>query len=79
MRLTTERTRRGWSRSELARRAHMNPSTVSLIEAGRLVPYPGQLRKLAKALGIRQADADWLLVDDTDHEESACVGSGGRS
>jgi len=79
MRLTTERTRRGWSRSELARRAHMNPSTVSLIEAGRLVPYPSQLRKLAKALRIRQADANWLLVDDTDHEESAFIVPGENS
>ncbi len=76
MKLASERKRRRWSQAELARRAHMNPSTVSLIEAGRLIPYPSQLRKLAKALRIRQADANWLLVDDTDHEASASVGSG---
>ena len=60
MRLTTERTRRGWSRSELARRAHMNPTTVSLIESGRLVPYPGQLQKLADALGLPPGEAETL-------------------
>ena len=79
MKLASERKRRRWSQAELARRAHMNPSTVSLIEAGRLVPYPSQLRKLAKALRIRQADANWLLVDDTDHEESAFIVPGENS
>ena len=43
---------RGWSRAELARRANMNPSTISLIESGRQVPYPSQTEKLAAALGV---------------------------
>lgn len=48
--LTLEREARGWSRSELARRSRMNPADVSRIESGRFVPYPTQLRKLARAL-----------------------------
>lgn len=50
--LRTERTGRGWSRAELARRARLNQVTVGQIEAGRLIPYPSQLRKLARALRI---------------------------
>ena len=50
--LTEERRRRGWSLAELARRAGMHPSTVGLIESGRLQAYPGQLAKLADALGV---------------------------
>ena len=64
MRLIEERNQRGWSRAELARRAGMHPSTVSLIESGRLVPYPSQVEKLADALGIPRADRPGLLVTD---------------
>ena len=59
--LTFERTRRGWSKSELARRAQMNPATVGQIEAGRLRPYPTQVRKLADALGLPPDEANRLL------------------
>ena len=64
MRLTDERTRRGWSRAELARRADMNATTVGLVEAGRFIPYPSQLAKLARALGLPEARAHQLLVDE---------------
>ncbi len=47
---------RGWSRAELARRANLNATTVSLIENGRLLPYPLQLEKLARALGVEPQD-----------------------
>jgi transcriptional regulator with XRE-family HTH domain len=66
MRLTNERKRRGWTRAELARRANMNATTVSLIETGRLRPYPGQLAKLAHALGVAEEQAHALLGDATD-------------
>ena len=65
-RLRVERERRGWSRAELARRARLNAVTVGLIEAGRLVPYPSQLRKLAGALGLGVEDADQLSSDVMD-------------
>jgi transcriptional regulator with XRE-family HTH domain len=50
--ISSLRESRGWSRAELARRSGLNASTVGAIEAGRLVPYPGQLAKLADALGV---------------------------
>jgi ribosome-binding protein aMBF1 (putative translation factor) len=50
--LTQLRTARGWSRAELARRAGMSAGDVGKIEAGWLVPYPSQRRKLAAALEV---------------------------
>ena len=66
--ITRERERRGWSRAELARRAHLNAATVSLIESGRLEPYRSQLLKLADALGLREEDAHALVADEASHE-----------
>jgi len=59
--LTRLREARGWSRSELARRAKMTAADVGKIEAGRLRPYDSQLRKLARALGVPPRDANCLL------------------
>ena len=59
--LTFERTRRGWSKSELARRAGMNAATVGQIESGRWRPYRSQLAKLAEALGVPPGQADRLV------------------
>lgn len=64
-RITAERERRGWSKSELARRAAMNNSTVGLIERGLSVPYPSQLKKLAAALDIPEDQAPTLLDEVT--------------
>ena len=63
MNLSIERSRRGWSRAELARRAGLNASTVGLIESGRLQPYLRQLYKLANALGFPESEAHRLLED----------------
>jgi transcriptional regulator with XRE-family HTH domain len=68
MRLIEERKRRGWSQAELARRAHLNAATVSLIESGRLTPYPSQVRKIADALGLPPAQAHLLLQEDQAEE-----------
>ena len=62
--LKFERMRRGWSQAELARRANLNPATVGQIEAERWRPYPAQLAKLARALGVPEADASILLHED---------------
>ena len=59
--LTLKREERGWSQSELARRARINPNTVSVIERGRFRPYASQLQKLAKALGVPVKEAPRLL------------------
>jgi len=64
-RIIEERKRRGWSQSELARRAGMHNSTVSLIEHGRMTPYQSQLDKLAGALAW-PGDPTALLEDADD-------------
>ena len=55
------------SQSEVARRALLNNSTLSLIETGRFVPYPGQLAKLKSVL-LFNGPAEALL-DDIDEAE----------
>jgi transcriptional regulator with XRE-family HTH domain len=64
LRLTEERERRGWSKAELARRAGINATTVSLIENGRFHPYPEQLSKLALALDWPTSEAAELVKSD---------------
>lgn len=51
---------RAWSQAELARRAHMHPSTISLAEGGRLKLSAIQRRRLARALGV---DAELLTQE----------------
>lgn len=63
--LTEEREARGWSRAELARRALMNGTTIGQIEAGRIIPYAGQLSKIVGALGFEGDPA--ALLEDVDH------------
>ncbi len=60
--LTNLRRARRWSRAELARRARMAAADVGKIEAERLVPYPSQLKKLARALGLPSTDALRLVA-----------------
>lgn len=63
MRLTYERQSRGWSKNRLAQEAGITPSDISKIENGRLVPYPKQLEKIAKAIQIPLEDSHLLLAD----------------
>ena len=65
----------GWSRAELARRAGMNGVTVGQIENSRLNPYPGQLEKLAIALGMPAARAAELLLEEPAPTGVASVGA----
>lgn len=71
LRLTKERERRGWSRAHLGQMAGTHPATVGKIENRRLVPYAPQLRRLAMALGVREADAASLLDEVSDGEAHA--------
>ena len=48
--MTEIRKERGMSMSGLARNAQMHVSSISQIESGRLIPYPKQANKIAKAL-----------------------------
>ena len=68
MRLTQEREAVGWSRAELARQANMNAGTIGHIESGRLRPYPGQLSKIAAALGFAGDPA--TLLDEVPDEHA---------
>ena len=61
--LAIERQRRGWSKAELARRAGLHPSQIGQFEAGRLLPYEGQLAKIARAFGWPLADAGQLIAE----------------
>ncbi len=41
----------GKKQTELSRKTGMHITTLSQIENGHLCPYPGQVKKLVKALG----------------------------
>jgi transcriptional regulator with XRE-family HTH domain len=71
--LTAERERRGWSRAELARRAQLHPTQIGQIEAGRLVPYPVQLLRIAAALGIAEGSAGQLMEEVNDGAAAAAA------
>lgn len=66
LRLRYERSRRGWSQTQLAAAARMHTQQVSAIENGMMKPYPSQLLRLARALDIPEDDVASLLdeVDD---------------
>lgn len=49
--LTRERQARGWSKSELGRRARLHPSRCGQAENGRAILYDVELARLAEALG----------------------------
>lgn len=61
--LTLKRQARGWTKSELARRARMTPGDIGKIESGRLKPYRSQLRKLARALSVAVAESESLMAE----------------
>lgn len=68
LKLTDLRTKRNLSKAELGRRAHLDSSMLSKVEAGRIRPYPAQLSRLAHALGLSKRDAPSLLEDADGHE-----------
>lgn len=45
-----------WSQAELSRRSGVHTSTISHIERGRMIPYPSQLERIARALGVFAVD-----------------------
>jgi transcriptional regulator with XRE-family HTH domain len=62
-RMEAERLARGWSKNRISQEAKLSPSSYSQIASGRLTPYPGQLAKIAAALGIDDAETDSLLLE----------------
>jgi transcriptional regulator with XRE-family HTH domain len=61
IRLTAIRTKIGMSKASLARAARIDQGQMSKIESGRVVPYPGELARLAEALHWPVDDAEELL------------------
>ncbi len=55
-RIKTLRLEQGLTQREVARQANMTEADVSRIESGRLRPYRGQARRIARALGVRVED-----------------------
>lgn len=55
--ITARREKLKLSKAALARRAGLNSTTISVIESGRLVGYPVQLEKIARALEEAEKEA----------------------
>lgn len=53
-RLTTEREKRGLTKSELARRSGIGLPEICRLESGKIFPYPGWRRRLAAALEVSE-------------------------
>lgn len=64
--LRARRTARGWSQSELGRQSGVNQVIISAVENGRLIPYPRQLARIGRALGIPEDEAHLLLDEVAD-------------
>ncbi len=64
-RITFERQRQGLSQSKLARAANIHPTHLSMLEAGKVFPYPGWVQRLSDALGV-PGDELFEEVDDGD-------------
>lgn len=69
--LTKERASKGLTMSALARKAGMHPSSVSQIEKGHLIAYPGQVAKLSSALDWQGDPAD-LFKEVEEDAAAAC-------
>ena len=60
------REERGWTQLELANRLGVTPSTIYNWERGRFEPRLGQARDLAKALGIRIDEIEFVVSERED-------------
>lgn len=69
LKLTLLREAQGLSKRRLAALAELDQGQLSKIEAGRVIPYPVELDRLAKALGVVESNA--LMEDATYMENSA--------
>ncbi|MCL5779594.1 MAG: helix-turn-helix transcriptional regulator [Firmicutes bacterium] len=52
LRLTVERKKRGWTKTELAFRAQLHPSTIGKLESGELKPFPKYKRVLSEIFEV---------------------------
>lgn len=75
LRLTTERRAQKLSKAALSRLARIDQALMSKIEAGRVMPYPVELGRIARALQWPPADANRLLEDLDDTEGGSVNGT----
>jgi transcriptional regulator with XRE-family HTH domain len=61
-RLAALREARGWSKTELAKRSGLDPSSVSRLEAGERTPESGTVDALAAALAISPVERERLIA-----------------
>ena len=64
LRLKQEREAQELSQRGLAKKARVGYSIISMVENGRLLPYPDQLKRLAAALNWSSDPADLLQEID---------------
>lgn len=73
--LEKRRIEKGWSKRELSRRSSIDASIISCAERQGFRPFPGQLEKLAEALGVPSEQKEDLIKevnnDDEPKESSA--------
>ncbi len=65
---------RGWSQTELAKRAGIGRGTMNMVEGGRTAPRLITLRRLARALGVPVRE---LLPPEPETHEGATEAKGG--
>jgi transcriptional regulator with XRE-family HTH domain len=63
LRMKLERLRRGWNQTKLAYLVRTSGPEISRIETGRTQPYPRQLARLSKVLGL-SPDALMQEIDE---------------
>lgn len=64
--ITRQREARTWTRATLGSLANIHPSRIGSIELGRVIPYPVELKRIAKVLRWR-GDPERLLEEVDDH------------
>lgn len=69
-----ERLRRGWTRTKLARVAHVDPRTVCSLVVGRRSPSLGTVQAMCTALGLPLSDV--IVVSDRQWTEGAGLDEG---
>lgn len=52
LRLTREREKRGWSKARLSYEAHIHPSDIGKLEAGKIFLYPSFQKKLEQVFSL---------------------------
>ncbi|GAB6178968.1 hypothetical protein JCM14036_02870 [Desulfotomaculum defluvii] len=69
IRLREERQRRGLSQTKLSSMTGIASADISAIENGWKKTFPGWKKRIAKALGIHEAEADQLFEEVLDGDK----------